>query len=153
MRKVLAIGCALLITGLARLALPCGGEGKGGCDWFNPHVTFSLTEGEDGLVLSTLVEGCEGMRAAHQGKIEEEIAKARRGEACPGCPFGVEGLSYEVERTSFGVVVRIKGPAEKLTEFRNRFEQKMEAREKGGSGCGCSAHGADSKKSCVHAGQ
>ncbi len=120
-------------------AYPCGGSGEGSCDWFNPHVTFTLSEAEDGLALSSVVQGCAGMRAAHQDRIEAEIARAGKGSACEACPFGVPGLSFALERTDLGVLVRITGPKDRLAEFRQRFDAKMAARQEGtsGGGCGC----------------
>ncbi len=121
------------------VAYPCGGSGQGSCDWFNPHVTFTLAETADGLALSSVVQGCAGMRAAHQDRIEAEVARAGKGEACEGCPFGVQGLSFSLERTDLGTLVRIKGPKDRLAEFQKRFDARMAAREEGPSegGCGC----------------
>lgn len=121
------------------IAYPCG-EKAGACDWFNPHVTFSLTESKEGLTLSSVVQGCPGKRAAHQDRLEAEIARAAKGETCEGCPFGVKGLSFAVERTELGMLVRISGPQDQLAEFRKRFEAKMAARKDGPAhqGCPCS---------------
>lgn len=121
------------------VAYPCGESGQGSCDWFNPHVTFALTEVEDGLALSSVVQGCAGMRAAHQDWLEAEIARAGKGEACDRCPFGVQGLSFSLERTDLGALVRIAGPKDRLAEFKSRFDAKMAARQEGpsGGGCGC----------------
>lgn len=137
MRTVLT-GVVVVAAWLAPgVAYPCGGSGEGGCDWFNPHVTFTLSEDGDALALSSVVQGCAGMRAAHQDRIEAEIARAGKGSACEGCPFGVQGLSFTLERTDLGVLVRITGPKDRLAEFRQRFDAKMAARQEGGSGGGC----------------
>lgn len=121
------------------VAYPCGESGAGSCDWFHPKVTFTLSEAEDGLALSSVVQGCAGMRAAHQDRLEAEIARAGKGEACEGCPFGVQGLSFSLERTDLGTLVRIAGPKDRLAEFQKRFDAKMAARQEGASegGCGC----------------
>lgn len=121
------------------VAYPCGESGQGSCDWFNQKVTFTLSEAEDGLTLSSVVQGCAGMRAAHQDRIAAEIARAGKGEACEGCPFGVEGLSFFLERTDLGTLVRIAGPKDRLAEFQKRFDARMAARqgEPSEGGCGC----------------
>jgi len=149
MRQILLAAAWMLAVWAPRTAYPCGGSGEGGCDWFNPHVTYSLAEDAGGLTLSSVVQGCPGMRAAHQDRIEAEVARAKNGEACDGCPFGVAGLTFSVERTELGVLVRVVGPKERLAEFRQRYEAKMSARDSGGGGgCGCEraakAHGPSS---------
>lgn len=135
----IAVAAAAAVWLAPGMAFPCGAGGGGSCDWFNPHVTFALAEGTDGLELSSVVQGCAGMRVAHQDRIEAEIARAGKGEACDGCPFGVKGLTFSVERTDLGALVRITGPKDRLAEFRKRFDAKMAARQDGSSpgGCGC----------------
>lgn len=119
------------------LAYPCGESEHGPCDWLNPAVTYTLTETKDGLVLASVVQGCPRKRLAHQERVEAEIARARKGEACDGCPFGVRDLSFAFERTDLGAVVRIAGPKSRLDEFKKRFEAKMAARGPAGEGCRC----------------
>ncbi len=149
--KPIGLSIALVVGAwlVPATAYPCGGGGQGSCDWHNPHVTFTLAETEDGLALSSVVQGCAGMRATHQDRIEAEVARAAKGEACEGCPFGVQGLSYAVERTDLGVVVRVTGPKDRLGEFKKRFEAKMAARDQapGGGGCGCRKEARSGPKS------
>ena len=113
----------------------------GGCDWDNPNVTFTLTEENGALSLSSVVQGCQGMRMAHQETMAREIEKARKGETCDECPFGVQGLLFKLEKTELGVLVKIEGPKEKLALFKDRFDRKLRASGAGGDGksCGCKA--------------
>ncbi|NOZ00671.1 MAG: hypothetical protein GXP54_02120 [Deltaproteobacteria bacterium] len=156
----LVLGAAIITLSSAALALPCG-EGMGSCPWSNDHVDFKLTDKADTLTLTTTVQGCASMRAAHQDMIAEKIAKATKGEACcDACPFAAKGLKYKLEKTDLGTIVTITGPAESRAEFKKLFNAKMAAR-KAGTGCGnaegssgCQKHKGSSgaakveKKSC-----
>lgn len=135
MRLSHALVVVPLVMALSRVSFAC--EGSGECDWHNPKVTFTLAEDKEGLVLTSVVQGCPGMRAAHQERLEAEIARAKNGKACPGCPFSVDGLSYFFERTELGAIVYIRGPKNLLEEFRKKFDEKIAKRTGQDAGCPC----------------
>jgi len=138
MKRLFTLVLAVSVAMFATAALACGGHGKG--------KKFEIAEKTGGgYVVTMTAEGTAEEIAAAADHFAKKVEGCQAGTCkCPHmdvCPYNVAGLKYEVAKTATGATLTVTGDAEKLKEFKTRFDKKQEWRAKHGGECGCGGSG------------
>ena len=159
--KRFALSLAVAVSALmmfASVSSACDKEGKKEghkqCAFKSGKAKWLLTELEGKGFLATLVvSGTADENAAILDKVEGKIAKCAKAECdCKHkghCPFGIQGLNYEVKRTDAGLEVNVTGGTdEEKANFKALMEAKIAGKFKGHHGKGHHGCKGEKKEGC-----
>ena len=123
----------------------CAGEnpevGKDKCIWSWDGVNWTLLEKDGAIVAQAVVPGCGKRSMAVRTAMAAKVPSCKEGACgCGGCPFGAEGVNFEVKNEAKALFVTATGPADKLAAFKATMEKKID-NAKTGEGCGCGGGG------------
>ncbi len=127
----------------------CAGEnpevGKDKCIWSWKGVSWTLNEKDGAIVAQAEVPGCGKRSMAIRTSIAAKVPTCKEGACgCGGCPFGAEGVNFEVKNEAKALFVTATGAADKLAAYKAVMEKKI-ANAKTGEGCGCGKDKAEKK--------
>ncbi len=137
---------------LSAAASACDKEGKKkDCPFKSGKAKWMLTELEGkGFVANLVLSGTAEENTQMVEKIQGKIAKCSSGKCeCKHkghCPFGIEGLTYDVKKTDAGLEVTVTGGT---PDAQGQFKQLMEAKIAGKFKHGCKGDGS-CKGDCPH---
>ena len=107
-KAILALVIPVALTGLAFAGANCDhgkGEAKAGshCD-LSKNVVKEAKLTDDGAIVTL-----KGKNAKAISHIKEHLSAHANGEACEGCPVGMEGVTAKVEMTDDGGTFTLTG--------------------------------------------